>query len=86
MLLERLTLVALFISVALAGCSDAAPAPAAPSTGNQPDPVDTGDGGRRFRGPDRRVALGSANPIVPRGVRFTVLQGDPAKQPDSPRR
>lgn len=75
LLLERLTLVALFVSVALAGCSDPT-APAAPSLGNQAGAPDTADGGHAGRGPDDGVIRGTP-PILPRGVRLTVLRGDP---------
>ena len=83
LLLERLTLVSLFVAVALAACSDAT-APAVPSLGNEAGAPDTGDAGRALRSPDDGVVRGTP-PIFPGGVRLTVLRGDP-KPPKSPRR
>ena len=85
MLLERLTLVALFITVALAGCSDGT-APAVGSIGNQAEEPDTVDRGSVLRGPDDDVARGMAPLILPRGVRFIVLQDGPETPPKSRRR
>jgi hypothetical protein len=87
MLLERLTLVALFVTVALMACSDGT-APVVRSIGNQgetPEPPDTEDTGRAVRGPDDAVVRGLAPLILPRGVRFTVLRGDPATSPKTSR-
>jgi hypothetical protein len=85
MLLERLMLVVPLLTVALAACSDGT-APVVRSIGNQGEAPDTGDTGRAVRGPDEAVGRGLASLILPRGVRFTVLQGDPAKPSKSPRR
>jgi hypothetical protein len=85
MLLERLLLVTLLVTVVLAGCSDVT-APLVRSIGNRGEPPDTGDTGRAVRGPDDAVVRGLAPLILPRGVRFTVLQGERAKPPQSPRR
>ena len=81
--LERLTLVSLLMTVAVVGCADAGET-LGPSIGDPVGPLDSTNappGGGRG---DERVIWGPAAPILPRGARFTVLRGDPAKPPKSP--
>jgi len=82
MLLQRMTLGAVIVGLALAACSDTeATKTVVPNVGVRGGTIDTTkEVGPGLRGDDQTsIVWGPAPPIFPAGAQFAVVQGDPSR-------